>query len=147
MRLTFDFFPPNCKKNCNKISVTWKKKGTRLHARGISHKCYKDHHLAFIVSLPLHSGLVFIFEILKHENPHSFFFISSYFIFPPNKKILCGFSFSYSKNMANFEAFCLVISSSINLLFLKSEHLCHRTGKLLVVTFFVQNFQNFLLST
>ena len=30
-----------------------------------------------------------------------------------------GFHFSYSKNMANFEAFRKVISSSINLLFLK----------------------------
>ena len=34
------------------------------------------------------------------------------------KKKICGFS--YSKNMANFEAFLQVISSSINLLFLKS---------------------------
>ena len=30
------------------------------------------------------------------------------------------FGFSYVKNMANFEGFCWVISSSINLLFLKS---------------------------
>ena len=36
-------------------------------------------------------------------------------------KNLCGFP--YSKNMANFEAFGQVISSSINLLFLKSQSL------------------------
>ena len=31
--------------------------------------------------------------------------------------------FSYSKNMANFEAFCRVISSSINFLFLTSKYI------------------------
>ena len=36
-----------------------------------------------------------------------------------NKKKLHGFS--YSKNIANFEAFHWNISSSINLLFLKSD--------------------------
>ena len=39
---------------------------------------------------------------------------------PDNEKITIHV-FSYSKNIANFEAFCQVISSSINLLFLKSE--------------------------
>ena len=36
--------------------------------------------------------------------------------------------FSYFKNMANYETFCLVISSSINYLFLKSELLFLEKG-------------------
>ena len=38
-----------------------------------------------------------------------------------NEKIKKLLGFSYSKNMANFEVFCCNISSSINLLFLKSD--------------------------
>ena len=77
-----------------------------------------------------------------YENPKLLFpfFISCYLIFFPNechhrpgqslgKKVnlhemkngKSNFGFSYIKNMANFEAFHWVISSSINLLFLKSD--------------------------
>ena len=40
-----------------------------------------------------------------------------------NEKKKKKFGFSYFKNMANFEAFCQTISSSINLLFLKSANI------------------------
>ena len=85
-----------------------------------------------------------IFHI--YENPKMLFpfFISCYFIFFPNechglwrhrpghllgenakyhemKNRKSNIGFSYIWNMANFEVFCQVISSLINLLFLKSE--------------------------
>ena len=52
---------------------------------------------------------------LKHKPGHPLLKIQSFSNW--EKKL---FGSSYSKNMANFEAFCQTISSSINLLFLKS---------------------------
>ena len=58
---------------------------------------------------------------LEYENQFSF----RATIFPPNEctavHCLVYVEFSYSKNMANFKAFCWSISLSINLLFLKSS--------------------------
>ena len=55
--------------------------------------------------------------IQVYENPKLLFPFCATF-FPLKNDLVCGFL--YSKNMANFEAFHQVISSSINLLFLKS---------------------------
>ena len=59
--------------------------------------------------------------------------------------------FSYSKNMANFKAFHWDISSSINLLFLKSEKALkygiiniQKTFKNLVLFVFMENFKKIL---
>ena len=43
---------------------------------------------------------------------------------------------SYSKNMANFEVFCVVILSSINLLFQKSSNTLYIVEQTPAVTFF-----------
>ena len=89
-----------------------------------------------------HASKFAIFYKYKNSNLHLLFFISCYFIFPPNEypgqcrdrpghslgenKVVARnenklYGFSYSKSMAYFEAFPWNISSSINFLFLKSE--------------------------
>ena len=48
-----------------------------------------------------------------------------------------GFQFSYSKSMANFEVFRWNISSSINLLFLKSAILAYRISNFVATLFYI----------
>ena len=102
-------------------------------------------HFSFRATLffPLMNALVYVDIDIREKNKVA-----------RNEKRKNLHEFSYSKNMANFEMFCWVISSSINLLFLKSDGiyiytwfdlwLCNHASKLGAAHFFVINTQTYL---
>ena len=84
-------------------------------------KRFKICHISYIRK-PKVAFSVFHFVLqyfFPNECPGLFRHRTGHSLGKKNGKI--NFGFSYIQNMANFEAFCRVISSSINLLFLKSD--------------------------
>ena len=76
-------------------------------------------------------------SLSRHRLGHSIGKKIKYHKMKSKQKLL---GFLYSKNMANFEAFCLIISSCINLSFLKSEYWVYRSWFFRMVWYFLGDY-------